>query len=137
MTASLRKDAEEEPQAPLHHKPKPDIYDMLARMLIGFLVNYLTRKIRQKSDASGSRKKAAKKMGKLAKKGKEIPPEVKEEALAGLSRHKKKKVLAAGAKKAARAKGRKEKKKKKRGKLFWVVAIAIVIGLAVRAANKK
>src|SRR5659263_613175 len=102
MTASLRKDAEQEPQAPQQHKPKPDIYDMLARMLIGFLVNYLTGKIRQKSETKGSRKKAAKKMGKMAKKGKEIPPELKSEALAGLSKRKGKKVMAAGAKKAAK-----------------------------------
>ena len=138
MTASLRKDTELEPQAPQRHKPKPDIYDMLARMLVGFLMNYLARKIREKATAGGSRKKAAKKMGKLAKKGKEIPDDLKSEAMEGLGKRKTKKIIKAGAKKAAKKKGRKEKKKKKgkKGKLFLLVAIAIGIALAVKA-NKK
>jgi len=135
MTASLSKDAQDEPRAP-RHAPKPDIYDMLARMLIGFLVNYLTRKIRKHSESVGSRKKAAKKMGKLAKKGKEIPPDLKKEALSGLSKRKQKKVVAAGAKKAKK-KGGKGKKKKKMGKLVWLIAIGIAIALAVKASSKK
>lgn len=135
MPVSLRKNAEESPQAPLQKDPRKDIYDMAVRMLIGILMNYIAKKLRGRGELARERKEAARKVEKLRKKGKEVPPKLEEKALAGLSRGQKKKVAKAQQKVAA--KGKKAKKSKKRGKLVWLAVFAAAIVLVARAAAKK
>lgn len=131
MPVSLRRTAEEQPQAPLQKAPKRDITDIVVRMVIGLLINYVTRRLRKRQESVKARKQASRKMEKLVKKGKEIPPDLKEDALAGMSRRKKKKAVEA-AKKAAAKKG-----KKKGHKLFWLIALIVVGALVARAAGAK
>jgi hypothetical protein len=141
MPVSLRKNADAQPQAPLEKAPKRDIYDIVIRMVIAFVMNMVTRKLRARQEESHARKAAIKKMAKLAKKGKDIPPDLKKEALAGLSRHKKQKIAAVVEKKAGEVKAGKGKKgkkeKKKHHKLVWLVAIVVAIALVAKAAGKK
>jgi|GEM_PF-1228021 hypothetical protein len=138
MPVSLRKTAEEQPQAPLKKAPQRDITDIVVRMLIGIVINYVTRTLRKRSELAKSRKQAARKMEKLAKKGKEIPSDVKEDALAGMSRRKKKKAMEAAKKAAAKKKGKKGKKAKKKGhKLVWLLALVAIGVLVAKAAGKK
>ncbi|MHB8896136.1 MAG: hypothetical protein ACYC99_13305 [Candidatus Geothermincolia bacterium] len=138
MTVSLRRNAEDQPQAPLQKDPKRDIYDIIVRMLIGLVMNYITRRLRGKQDLARARKDAARKMQKLAKKGKEIPKDLEKEAVAGLSRGKQKKLAKAAEKKEARvSKKGKDKKKKKGHKLLWMVAVVVAIALAVKVKGKK
>lgn len=137
MTVSLRKNAEEPPAAPVEKNSKPDIYDIVVRMLIGMLINYITRKLRGRQDSSHDRKKAAKKVDKLSGKGKKIPVSLQKEATAGLSSRQKSKVVKSAEKKAAAAKSKKNRKGHKGHKLFWFLVIAAALGLAIRNATQK
>jgi hypothetical protein len=134
MPVSLRRTGEEQPQAPLQKAPKRDLTDIVVRMVIGLVINYVTRRLRKRQELVKARKLAARKVEKLAKKGKEIPRDLKEEAFAGLSRRKKKKAAEAARKAASAKKG---KKGKKSHKLVWVLALAVVIALIAKAAGKK
>jgi hypothetical protein len=142
MTVSLRRNAAEQPQAPAGKASKPDIYDIVVRMVIGLLVNYITRRLHAHQDISHDRKVASRKMEKLAKKGKDAPADLKEQAVAGMSKRQQKKFAAelakkgAGGKKKVKKKG-KMAKKKSGGKLRWIIAIAIVVAVAVKVAAKK
>jgi hypothetical protein len=139
MTVSLRRNADEKPQAPLQKDPRKDIYDIIARMLLGIAMNYITRKLRGRQELARARKDAARKVQKLQKKGKEIPAELEKEAVTGLSRHKQKQLAKSIEKKASRKtmKGKAKKDKKKKGKLVWLVAIVVAIVLVAKAAGKK
>lgn len=129
MAVSLRRTSEE--QAP---GKKPDITEIVVRMLIGVLVNYLSRKLKDHFAEGKERKKAQRGVAKLAKKGKEVPEELKKEAVSGLSRHQKKKLAKKGKKKAAKAK----KKGKKGRKLLMLLIIGgVAVALAMRASKKQ
>lgn len=138
MSASLRKNEEEQQAAPADKASRPDIQEILVRMLIGMLINYVTRRLRNRQEASHERRRAVKKMDKLAKKGKKIPAGLKKQATEGLSNRQKEKVARSFEKKAATAKGKKAKESKKKGrKLFWLLVIVAAAGLAVKSATRK
>lgn len=145
MTVSLRRNADDQPEKPLEKAPQRDIYDIIARMLIGMVMNYIARRLRRRSELVRNRKNAARKALKLQKKGKEVPEDLRKESLAGLSRRKQKKMsLSEGEKVKGKAlsskdkkKSKKKNKKKKRGRFLWLVAIAIAVAVAVKAAGKK
>jgi hypothetical protein len=140
MAVSLHRNSADQPQAPTAKVSKPDIYDILARMLIGLAVNFITRKLRMHQEHAHDRKVAARKLEKLAKKGKEAPSDLKEQAVAGLSKRQQKKFAKELARKKAakgKKKGKESKKKKKGGKLRWVFVLAIAIALVVKAAAGK
>ena len=105
-------------------KPRRDVYDIVIRALVGMLINFAVGRLKKKQELKTERKKAGRKIAKLAKKGEEIPEELRKEAASGLSRRKKKKH----ARKAGNA------RKKKR--LWIIVAIAIAVALVVRSSKK-
>jgi len=105
-------------------KPGRDVYDIVMRALIGMLINFVIGRLKKKQGLKKERKKAGRQIEKLAKKGKEIPEELRKEAASGLSRRKKKKH----ARKAGKA------RKKKR--LWIIVAIAIAVALVVKSTKK-
>jgi hypothetical protein len=132
MTVSLRSD---QPGAPGEKASKPDIYDILTRMLIGLVINYVTKRLRSRQDIAHERRVAARKMEKLAGKGKKVPEELVEQATAGLSKREQKKVAAKAAAKGK--KKAKKKAKKKSHKLLWIIAIAAAVAVAVKAVGKR
>ena len=139
MPVSRSSSDEVQPQAPLSKAPQRDIYDIVVRMVIGLVMNYVTRRLRRRQQEAKARKEAGRRIAKLAKKGKEIPPDLKKDSLAGLSRGKKKKLVKKGVKvasKKGKGKGKKAKKGKK-GKLLWLAAIVVVIVVVVKSAGKK
>lgn len=138
MPVSLRRNAEEQPQAPLEKDPRKDIYDIVVRMVIGLLINFVARKLRSRGELARDRKEAARKVEKLRKKGKEIPEKLEEKATAGLSRAQKKKLAKAAEKeKGKAAKAKKAKKSKRKGKLLMLVAAIAAIALVARAVTRK
>jgi hypothetical protein len=133
MAMPMRKKADE-PGAAMESKGRQDIYEVIARLLVTFLMNYLARKLRQKGAAGREGRKARRKVGKLAKKGKVVPEDLRKEAMQGVSLRKKRKVSSKA--KAAKAKAEeKPAKKKKKHRLLWLILIAGVV-LIVRATKK-
>ncbi len=147
MPVSLRKNDDKSPQVPQQKEPRKDIYEIAVRMLLGFLMNYLTRRLRLRSELARERKQAARRADKLRRKGKEVPPELEEKSVAGLSRARRKKIArardkaagqdAAGAKARKSKKAGRSKKARKRSRLAWLLLFVAVIAIAVKAAGKK
>lgn len=139
MAISMRKNEEGLPQTPLSKPASRDITEIAVRMLIGLLMNYITKRLRKSRSKAQNRKEAVRKIAKLEKKGKEVPEDLQKAAVEGLGHHQKKKLAKADARKAA--KGKKAKKarkgKKKKHRLVWLVIIAAAIAVAVKAAGKK
>lgn len=103
-----------------------DIQEMVLKMLVGLVINFIGRQIKKRQGFKQERKKAERKVARLQRKGREVPQELAEEATRGLSRREKKKL----AKKA-------KKKKKKRGrKILFLLLVIAGIAVAVKAANK-
>lgn len=105
-------------------KPHRDIYDMILRAFIGMLINLAVGRVKKKRELKKERKKAGREIAKLAKKGGEVPEELRKEATRGLSCRSKKKYL------------RKVKKVRKKKRLWIVIAVAVAVALAVRSAKK-
>jgi hypothetical protein len=142
MSVSLRKSSGEEPQAPLQKTPQRDIYDIVVKIAVSMLMNFIARRLRSRQELSKARKQAQRKVEKLQKKGKEIPTTLEKDALAGLSRGQKKKLAKAAEKKAAKKskkskKGKKGKKGKKHHKLVWLLVLVAGIAIAVKTTAKK
>jgi hypothetical protein len=141
MPVSLRKSPGEEPKAPLEKAPQKDIYDIVMRIAVSMLMNFIARRLRARSEVARTRKQAQRKVEKLQKKGKEIPTSLAKDAKAGLSRGQKKKLAKAAEKKAAKKakgkKGKKAEKGKKHHRLVWLFIIAAGIAFAVKAATGK
>jgi len=115
---------------------KKDVYEVIARLLVTLLMNYLARKLRQKGAAGREGRKARRKVAKLSKKGKAVPEDVRKEAMQGVSLRKKMKVSSKA--KAAKAKAEEKpakKKKKKHHHLLWLILIAGVVFI-VKAMKK-
>lgn len=147
MPVSLRRNDDKSPQVPPQKEPRKDIYDIAVRMLSGFLMNYLTRKLRLRSELARDRRQAARRADKLRRKGKEVPPELEEKTVAGLSRARKKKISrarekaategAGGGKAPKGKKAGKSEKAGKRSKLAWLLLLVAVIAIVVKVAGKK
>ena len=130
MAVSLKKKSGEETK-----KANSDIYEMVLRVMLGLLVNFIGGRLRKKRELKKERQKAQRQAGKLAARGKEVPEELKKEAVSGLSRREKKKLAKKGKKKAAKKAG-KDKKKGKKKKVFLLLLIVVGIVLAARARSK-
>lgn len=128
MAISLRKAGSGEAA-----QPRKDIYETLLRMALGLLANYMLRRFRVKQELKGKRRKAQRKVAKLASKGREVASELKEESVKGMGSREKKKLLKKGKKKAAKMKAAKKKGKKR---LILLIAVAIIVAAAVRASKK-
>jgi hypothetical protein len=105
-------------------QPRRDINDVMLRALIGLMMKFLFGRIKKKRKLKKERMKAGREIAKLAKKGKEIPDELRKEATRGLSRRKKKKYV-------------REAKKARKKRRFWVIIVVVIaIALAIRFAKK-
>jgi len=135
MAVSMRKKREEPAQGP-ERAAKPDVYEIVARMLATLLVSYLARRLRGRGAAGREGRKARRRVAKLARKGREIPEDLRKEAMKGAGLRKKRKV-SSSAKAAAKAAGEKPKgkPKKKKHRILWMIVIATAV-LIVRAMKK-
>jgi hypothetical protein len=110
-----------------------DIQNMVLRLAIGLLFNYLTKKLNEKQ----KQKKAMRKAGRLTGKGKKIPPELKEEIEQGLSRREKKKFAEKAEKVKAGRKATKVKEKRKKHRLLLALVLLAGAVLLVRALKSE
>lgn len=131
----MRKKREEPAEGP-EQAAKPDMYEIVARMLVTLLMSYLARRLRGRGAPGREGRKARRKVAKLAKKGKEIPEDLRKEAIKGVGLRKKMKV-SSSAKAAARAAREKPKgkPKKKKHRLLWLIVIVTAV-LIARAMKK-
>ena len=117
---------------------KGGIQDVMIRMALGVVVNLIARKVKQRQ----ARKKAARKVEKLARKGKKIPSGLQKDMVKGLGRRARRKVTEKAeregitmSKKKAEKKaenGEEAKKKGKIGKLLRLVILVVAVVLVVR-----
>jgi len=112
-------------------KAKPDINEMIARMLVGLLINYIAKRIRNRRSKQKDTLKARKKMGKLAAKGKDIPAELKETATGDLGFCKKRKLNKKMRNKMRKVMKKKAKKQEKGKKGHKGLLLLLIIGIAV------
>ena len=118
---------------------KGGIQDVLIRMAVGLVINLIARKVKQRQ----SRKKAAHKAEKLARKGKKIPADLQTDMVKGLSRRARRKLASEAEQNVTpvenkKAKKReKAKKKSKIRKLARLVALAVLVVLVVRLARSQ
>lgn len=110
-----------------------ELIEIIARLAMGLLVSYIRKRMRKKRDVGRGRKKAEQKVVKLAKKGEEIPDELKKEAVKGLSRRQKRKLMKKAKKKAKKA------RKKKRGRKLLLLLLLLAAGgaAAMKALSKQ
>lgn len=108
--------------------PEKDIRNMIIKMALSLLFNFLAKQLRQKQE----RKKVVARVEKLQKKGKKVPAELMEEARTGMGRRAAKKALRDAARKA-------EKKKKSRRRLRRLLLLLLLAGAAAayRASRKS
>ena len=108
-------------------EPKPahgELYEVALRFLLGLALNFIGKRFKKRKAAKKERQKAAREVAKLAKKGREIPPELKKEATKGLSRRDKKKAA------------KKAKKKARRRRVCFLLVVIAALVLAYRARKK-
>lgn len=112
-----------------------NLAEIALRVVLGLVMNFLARRIKQKSRLKADRRKAMRKVEKLARKGREVPEELKEAAWGDLPRREKKKLARKAAKKA---KKKARKAGRKRGhKLLFLLLLVAGVAVAVSRMNKK
>lgn len=109
--------------------PERDIRNMLIKMAISLLVNYMTRRFRRGQE----RKKVLARVEKLQKKGKKVPADLLEEAESTLGKRGMKKAREAAGKAAASKKAAKKKSRRRVRRLFLLLLLAGAAAAAARA----
>ncbi len=108
-------------------EPGHDFIGMITKLVVGMLINYLggylKRRIDYRMTASRSRKKAV----RIASRGRDVPEDIRDEALEGLKRRDRRKF-----EKGLRKTARKKRRKRARRILLALCLIGLMVAAALR-----